>query len=177
MDVIKYIFALFFLIPATLYANGVPHTFINGEFADAAKVNENFSTLATNINNIRTLTVATSIDNSGYTVASCPNQLTAISVSCECSGSPTTNSANYGSLMSCKLISQHSFIGICHNIPGLYDPNLPGSPVIATAMCADVTLSTPPAAKALSSGQETESTEIILERLKAKKAAMDELAN
>lgn len=127
---------LILLFPFCATAAEIPHTFFNGEPADANKVNENFQALADNIETLTTFKVVHLTSSDGFLVSTCPANHSAVSVSCECTGK-LSNNTNYGNLYACILVSENGFGGACALVPALYVPDYPVSPITVNAMCVE----------------------------------------
>ncbi len=161
----KYIASLVLLFIASIgMAQGVPNTFTAGTPALAAEVNENFTDLDTRLTTgeqvvsqlfaeIDFLYVETS-SVTGVVQSLCPVDTIGISPSCVCEGDGDTS--NFGVLFACAIFPEGA-VGACYPDGTLFDPNLPTSPVSATAVCVSAILvdgsiaSTSPIAAASSS--------------------------
>ena len=137
---------LFLIAPVGL-AQGVPNTFTAGTPARAAEVNENFTDLDTRLTtgeNIVSQLFAEFdflyIENTSATgvgTSLCPADTIGISANCRCDGDGTTS--NFGVLFSCSIFPAGA-AGACYPVAGLFNPDLPGSPVSATAVCVSAIL-------------------------------------
>ena len=136
-----------FLIASVGLAQGVPNTFTAGTPARAAEVNENFTDLDTRLTtgeNIVSQLFAEFdflyIENTSATgvgTSLCPADTIGISANCWCDGDGTTS--NFGVLFNCSIFPQGA-VASCYPVAGLFNPDLPGPSVSATAVCVSAIL-------------------------------------